>query len=405
MRELRSGWDRTRVGDLFDMQIGKKLNKEASAGLEQYEYVTNKDVQWNRIHFKALNRMSFSVTERERFRLLPDDLLVTEGGEVGRTAIWEGQRTDCYFQMSLHRLRTRGAIEPRYMLHYMAYAARHGLFVDGVSQTSIAHLPQDKFAEHRVAHPVELDEQRRIVEAIDATVEQERTIEASIAKLRKIRKGVMLSLLGLPRGAQGAQGGVILPSGWVVSKLGDLFEMQLGKMLSKDAVKGRDLRPYLTNRNVQWGRIELDDLGQMQFSPAEQKRFGLLPGDLVVTEGGEVGRAAIWDGRVSDCYFQKSLHRLRSKGVIEPRFMLYYMEFAAWSGLLVEHTVQTSIAHLPQERFCQLAVAHPRDISEQLRIVAAIESCDDRIEGEQMALAKLRTLRLGLVDDLLAGVA
>src|SRR5688572_26724966 len=117
MRELAPGWTLSKVGDLFDMQLGKMLSKEASAGPEQRRYLTNKNVQWSRIDFEALNYMSFSSVEREKFRLVPGDLLVTEGGEIGRTAMWEGDRKECYFQKSLHRLRSRGQIDPRYMLH------------------------------------------------------------------------------------------------------------------------------------------------------------------------------------------------------------------------------------------------------------------------------------------------
>ncbi|MFD3936913.1 restriction endonuclease subunit S [Streptomyces sp. NPDC058611] len=195
MREIRPGWTLSRVGDLFDMQLGKMLSKEAASGPNQREYLTNKNVQWNRFDFGGLNSMSFSESEREKFRLICGDLLVTEGGEVGRTAIWNEEREECYFQKSLHRLRSKGRIDPRYMLHYMNHAARWKLFVDSVGQTSIAHLPQDKFAEHLVAYPVELAEQQAIVEMIDAVSTRERSIQLELDKLRTLKLGLADDLL------------------------------------------------------------------------------------------------------------------------------------------------------------------------------------------------------------------
>ncbi|MFE3851545.1 restriction endonuclease subunit S [Streptomyces griseorubiginosus] len=244
-----------------------------------------------------------------------------------------------------------------------------------------------------------LEVQQRIVDVLDSIAELERKIEASIVKIQKVRQGVMLAHLGPVLGIRST----VINAGWEESRVGDLFEMQLGKMLDKEAVRGRDLRPYLTNRNVQWGRIGVDDIGRMEFALVERSKFRLLPGDLIVTEGGEVGRAAIWDGQISECYFQKSLHRLRPKGEVSSEFMLCYMEFAAKSGLLVDYVVQTSIAHLPQERFARMPVVYPRSAASRDRIVDAIQRCDSQALVEQSELCKLRKVKQGLVDDLLSG--
>ncbi len=101
-----------------------------------------------------------------------------------------------------------------------------------------------------------------------------------------------------------------LPPGWAMTTLGEIAETQLGKMLSAKARTGNGGRPYLRNKNVQWGRIELDDLLHMDFTEAEFEKFRLRPGDLLVCEGGEVGRAALWRGTIADCAFQKALHRV-----------------------------------------------------------------------------------------------
>jgi type I restriction enzyme S subunit len=113
-----------------------------------------------------------------------------------------------------------------------------------------------------------------------------------------------------------------LPPGWAFTTLGEIAETRLGKMLSKKARMGNGSRPYLRNKNVQWGRIELDDVLEMDFTEAELERFGVLAGDLLVCEGGEVGRAAIWRGQLEWIGYQKALHRVRPLGEIAPEYLL-----------------------------------------------------------------------------------
>jgi type I restriction enzyme S subunit len=97
-----------------------------------------------------------------------------------------------------------------------------------------------------------------------------------------------------------------LPATWLVHRLGEVFETQLGKMLSQKARVGNSPKPYLRNKNVQWGRIDVTDMLYMDFDDREIEKFRLRPGDLLVCEGGEPGRAAIWDGALVECFYQKA---------------------------------------------------------------------------------------------------
>ena len=261
-----------------------------------------------------------------------------------------------------------------------------------------------------------LPEQHCIAEVLDTVDEAIQKTEALIAKLKAMRAGLLHDLFtcGLdedgrlrdrvahPDLFQQTLAGVF-PRDWELGTAGRLFNMQLGKMLSRASKTGRHPYPYLANRNVQWDRVDLSELDEMDFTDAERAKFSLMPGDLLVCEGGEVGRTAMWRGELQNCFFQKAIHRLRPVDAsILPGFMLRFMRFAADHGLLTEYTSQTSIAHLTREKLALLPVPVPSR-GEQERIVGALDTHDARTSAEGAFVRKLRLIKLGLMDDLLTG--
>ena len=174
---------------------------------------------------------------------------------------------------------------------------------------------------------------------------------------------------------------------WQRIPLGEVFDVQLGKMLGAGAKHG-DQFQYLANRNVQWGRIVIDELGTMNFSATERQRYRLQSGDLLVCEGGEVGRAALWSDELPECYFQNALHRLRAISDADTRFMRHYFEFAAMAGLLRALTGQTSIGHLPRANLVRWPVPVP-PLEEQRRIAEILDTIDETIQATERVIAKL----------------
>ena len=95
----------------------------------------------------------------------------------------------------------------------------------------------------------------------------------------------------------------MVPKGWSIVHVSDLFEVQLGKMLNKEAkAKGPQFK-YLGNSNVKWGSFELSNLNTMFFNEREINKFSLRVDDIVMCEGGEVGRCAIWHGQEEHIYY------------------------------------------------------------------------------------------------------
>ncbi|WP_298626017.1 restriction endonuclease subunit S [uncultured Zoogloea sp.] len=168
--------------------------------------------------------------------------------------------------------------------------------------------------------------------------------------------------------------------------LGSIAEIQLGKMLSPAAKTGLYQSTYLRNQNVQWGRFDLSDLATMDFSERERQKFELHPGDLLICEGGEPGRCAVWNGELADCYYQKALHRLRPyTGIADSEFLAYWIRSQALKGTFEDQNAKTTIAHLPLVRLEQLPVPD-LPLEEQRRIASLIKSQLAAVEDARQAV-------------------
>ncbi len=205
----------------------------------------------------------------------------------------------------------------------------------------------------------------------------------------------------LPSGYKQTEVGVI-PDDWVVSTVGAEFSVQLGKMLDTEKNVGTP-KPFLGNRAVQWGRIDLTDIGEIRLTPYDLQRFRLREGDLLVCEGGEVGRAAIWRQPLEACYYQKALHRLRPIRGYNVQLMLNVLQRLASTGFLLNFVTQTSIAHLPKDKFETVPIPLPPTKAEQEAIAEALSDADALIESLEQLVAKKRQLKQAAMQELLTG--
>jgi type I restriction enzyme S subunit len=137
-----------------------------------------------------------------------------------------------------------------------------------------------------------------------------------------------------------------IPDGWEWVRLGDIADLCLGKMLDKTKNKGK-LHPYLRNVNVRWGSFDFSDILQMRFEDDEEERYSVRFGDLVVCEGGEPGRCAVWADRQSSFRIQKALHRVRFYKGTNSFFAYRVFEFYAANGYFAERFTGATIKHLP----------------------------------------------------------
>ena len=172
-----------------------------------------------------------------------------------------------------------------------------------------------------------------------------------------------------------------------MQSLADIADMRLGKMLDEKKNRG-ELLPYLANINVRWGEFDFENLREMRFEEHELERYGLQLGDIVMCEGGEPGRCAIWKDDVPGMTIQKALHRIRPHKGVSSAFLYYSFLHMGKRGAFAGLFTGSTIKHLPREKLVLLNVALPPQ-QVQERIAEILTTYDDLMENNRRRMALL----------------
>ena len=182
--------------------------------------------------------------------------------------------------------------------------------------------------------------------------------------------------------------------GWIEAVLKDVAQLRLGKMLDKAKNIGQPTH-YLRNLNVRWFFFDLSPMAKMRATPQEQKELGISDGDLLVCEGGEPGRCAVWNLGETDLIFQKAVHRIRVKDNVTPHWIALNIKNDANSGRLEDYFTGTTIKHLTGRVLAEYRFPLPSLVEQKgiVRRVEALFKLADTIE-KRVAAASLRAEKL-----------
>jgi type I restriction enzyme S subunit len=199
-----------------------------------------------------------------------------------------------------------------------------------------------------------------------------------------------------------------VPEHWEVVALRMRYSVQLGKMLDTKRITGHHLVPYLRNTDVQWDRINSTNLPMMDILEREHERYLIKPGDLLVCEGGDVGRSAFWDGGLPICGYQKALHRLRpiSDEHECPRFLFYAMFAASKRELFIADGSENTIAHLTAEKLRRHRFAFPPRAEQEAiasHLDITLSELEHAVERATREIDLLREYRTRLIADVVTG--
>ena len=167
-----------------------------------------------------------------------------------------------------------------------------------------------------------------------------------------------------------------LPETWCWCRLGTLFAHNTGKALNSADSAGTPMT-YITTSNLYWDRFELDSLKEMLFADSEIDKCTVKKGDLLVCEGGDIGRSAIWMFE-ENIRIQNHIHRLRPYISLSNRFYYYVMYMWKQLGLIGGQGI--GLQGFSSKMLHNLIVPLP-SIDEQERIVAFIDKLFEQIES------------------------
>jgi len=390
---LPLGWRHALLGDVAETALGKMLDRGRSGGHPQVPYLRNVNVQWGRIDTDDVGTMELADDERERFGVEEGDLLVCEGGEIGRAAIWRGGSGYIAYQKALHRVRPSEHLDLRFLLHQLRFAAETGALDRLSTGSTIKHLPQQLLRRLTVVVPP-LDEQRQIVDILEDHLSRLDAADAYLdAASRRSARLAATELWHLTHGHSGS----------TTHRLDEIAEVRLGRQRSPANHSGARMRRYLRAGNVDWNSLRLDDVKAMNFSEAEEAVHRLAVGDILVVEASgsarEVGKSAIYDGTPGEVCFQNTLLRVRCHAA-RPEFVQKYILAEAMAGRFISGARGVGINHIGRAKLAAWPIGLPPD-ADQERLA---RQCDAALEGARAlagALEGVAKRRAGLRRALL----
>lgn len=389
---MRDGWRQTTLGEVADTLLGKTLARGGSSVEGGRPYLRNVNVQWGRVSDQSLNEMNFSDVEQQLYELKAGDVLVCEGGEVGRLALLKEDLPGIYFQNALHRVRASAGDEPGFIALALEHLVRTGGLEGLVRQVTIAHLNQRTLRQLPITVPP-IPEQRRIVNLIASVDDAVDAAEAEGAASTAALVAERARAFGRPTESLSA---------------GMAFDVAIGKQRSAEKVDGANVIPYLRSANVDLGCIRVKDVLAMHFSEREAERLCLRDGDVLITEGSAsaiaVGVPAVWRGEIDGAVgIQNALIRVRAVPELStPEFAEHWAFWAYESGTFREIANGTNIKHIGVERAKLVRV--PRvDVAEQPALVAHMSTLRDSAKAARTTADALRSLRGNLLTLLLSG--
>lgn len=161
-----------------------------------------------------------------------------------------------------------------------------------------------------------------------------------------------------------------IPDSWSWVRLPQIAMTELGKTLDKGKDSG-EITPYLCSINVYWTGIAMNTIKEAKFSQSERCKYKLQSGDLLICEGGDVGRCSIWTSNI-DMWYQNALHRVRSFTGINVYYLKSLIEYYKGIGLIDKICKGVTIKHFTQNALCSLLIPLP-PYKEQCRIVQKLE--------------------------------
>ena len=314
----------------------------------------------------------------------PDEVLVVWDGSIGKCA--RGLRG--VIGSTIVALRPTG-IESGYLEAFLRHI--RPVLQETSRGTGLQHINPEVF--WSLAFPLApIQEQRRIVAKLEKLLGKVDRCQQRLSKISVLLKNFRQSVLAAAcsgkltadwRDERGAE-----MDGWKEATLEDVADLRLGKMLDKAKNVGSPTR-YLRNLNVRWFAFDFADLATMRATSKDRAELAIRDGDLLVCEGGEPGRCAVWNLGVTDLIFQKAIHRVRLTDNVKPHWLAFNIRNDANSGRLESYFTGTTIKHLTGKTLSTYRFALPL-LPEQQEIVQRVKALFNKADEIEVRFKKAK---------------
>ncbi len=385
-----------KLGEVFPViRNGASIKQKSGAGgfpITRIETISNRIVNRSKMGYAGI----FDIEKYQDYVLQDGDILmshINSEAHLGKVALYTKQGNEQIIHgMNLLMLRSNSK---KLLPEYAKYYFESWSFLRQIQRITKKSVNQASFtvtALKEVEIPcVNIDAQKEIIKRLQNLEQLISLREQQLVKLDELIKARFVEMFGdIIRNDKS----------WPIHNFSDIASSRLGKMLDAKQQTGKHSYPYLANFNVQWFSFNVDNLNQMDFNEAEQKEFELRDGDLLVCEGGEIGRCAVWHNEIQPCFFQKALHRVRcNRQLVQPDYLAWWFKYNCnHDGFAEIAGAKATIAHLPGIKLKQLQVALP-PLSLQNEFAAFVERVDQQKQTVQQSLEKLELMKKALMQE------
>ena len=409
---MNEAWTRRPLGGLFEIGAGKTMSAAARNGADKTPFLRTSNVLWDEIDLSSVDEMSIPEHELQAKLLRAGDLLVCEGGEIGRAAIWNGEVQTMSFQNHLHRLRPIiEKVEPRFYVYFLQSAfTQLGIFEGAGNRTTIPNLSRSRLAGLEVPQP-KIGEQRAIVAALSRVREAIRTQVQSIEVAQDLKRVAMQTLFtrGLRGEAQKETEIGPVPESWKIVSFGSLREkLQYGT--SVRCTYDASGRPVLRIPNVEPQHINSEDLKYCTLTGNDAAKYQLEENDLIFirTNGvlDRLGSCAVYTGHPANALFASYLIRARMKlDHVNPHFVAFFLGSEMGTSIVAGRATPASDGkfNLNTATIDSLPLPVPPTLREQHEIVAILAVIDRKIDLHRRKRTVLDDLFKALLHKLMTG--
>lgn len=404
---MNKAWTWHPLGELFEIGAGKSMSAAARNGPDKTPFLRTSNVFWDQIDLSTVDEMAIPEHELPKKLLQPGDLLVCEGGEIGRAAIWNGEVEIMSFQNHLHRLRPIvEGVEPHFYVYFLQSAfTQLGIFEGAGNKTTIPNLSRSRLSGLEVPQP-EINEQLAIVTLLSRIREAIKIHDQSVALAQDLKRTTMYMLFtrGLKNEPQKETEIGLIPKNWVIETINDHFSVVTG------GTPTRRIPAFWTDGMIPWVKTTEVDYCVIQKTEEHITQAGLdgsaakllPPGTLLMAMYGQ----GVTRGKVAILGIKATCNQACAAinphdNVVNTKYLYYFLSFRYEAIRRLAHGGQQQNLNLDIVR--GLPIAYPTNPEEQGEIVAILDTIDRKIDLHQRKRAVLDDLFKALLHKLMTG--